>query len=93
MGRLLKYTRFVLDPIREALLDAALEYPWQQILLGALIERRPNYLPAKINAAELAIAARFSEPTDLNEQMALEDALQNLRLLYSKEASDNKFTN
>ena len=76
----------------KALLDAALQYPWQQTLLDAFIEWRPNYLPGKINLAEHAIAARLCEPTDLNEQMALEDALRTLRLLFSKE-SDDKFTN
>jgi hypothetical protein len=93
-GRFLKYPCFVLhDPVPEALVNEALEFPWQQTLLEAFIEWRPNYLPAKIDAAEDAIAARFCEPTDLNEQLALGDALQTLRLLFSKEVSTEKFTN
>jgi hypothetical protein len=93
-GQFLKYSSFVLhDPMPEALVNEALEFPWQQTLLEAFIEWRPNYLPAKINAAEHAIAARFREPTDLNEQIALGDALQTLHLLFSKEVSGQKFTN
>jgi hypothetical protein len=76
-----------------ALLDEALEFPWQQTLLDAFMEWRPDRLPGKINAAERAIAARFCGPTDLNEQIALEDALHTLRVLFSKEVSDDKFTN
>ena len=93
-GQLLKYSCFMSpDPMPEALVNEALEFPWQQTLLEAFIEWRPNYLPAKIDAAEHAIAARFREPTDLNEQIALGDALQTLHLLFSKEVSGEKFTN
>jgi hypothetical protein len=93
-GRLLKYSLFMLhDPTLQALLDEAIEFPWQQTLLEALIEWHPDYLPGKISAAEHALAARSCEPTDLNEQIALEDALHTLRLLFSKEASGEKFTN
>ena len=81
------------DLMPKALLDAALQYPWQQTLLEAFIEWRPDYLSGKIDAAERAIAARFCEPTDLNEQIALGDALHTLRLLFAKEAPDNKFPN
>jgi hypothetical protein len=78
----------------EGLLDESLEFPWQQTLLDAFIEWRPDYLPRKINAAQRAIAERFSEPTDLNERIALGDALHTLRLLFSREeVSDDKFTN
>ncbi len=81
------------EPMEEVLLNAALEFPWQQTLLDAFVEWRPDYLRAKINAAERALAARFCEPTDLNEQIALEDALHTLILLFSKEISNEKFTN
>ena len=77
----------------DALLDEALEFPWQQTLLDAFMEWRPDYLPRKISAAERAIAVRSCEPTDLNEQIALGDALHTLHLLFSKEVSDDKFTN
>jgi hypothetical protein len=94
MGRLLKYSLFMFhDPTLQALLDEAMEFPWQQTLLEALIEWHPDYLPGKISAAEHALAARSCEPTDLNEQIALEDALHTLRLLFSKEVSGQKFTN
>src|SRR4029077_3937170 len=94
VGPLLKYTPVVLhDPMLAAFLDEALEFPWQQTLLEAFIEWRPDHLPGKINAAERAIAARFCDPTDLNEQIALEDALHTLHLLFSKEAAKDKFAN
>ena len=94
VGGLLKYTLCVFhDPKLGALLDKALDFPWQQTLLDAFIEWRPDYLPGKINAAERAIAARFCEPTDLNEQIALGDALRTLCILFSKEVSDEKYTN
>ena len=91
---LLKYSLCMLhDPSLQALLDEAMEFPWQQTLLEALIEWHPDYLPGKISAAEHALAARSCEHTDLNEQIALEDALHTLRLLFSKEVSGQKFTN
>ena len=93
MGRLLEYSLCMFhDPALRVLLDEAVEFPWQQTLLEALIEWRPDYLPGKISAAEHALAARFREHTDLNEQIALEDASNTLRLLYSKEGSGEKFT-
>ena len=48
MGRLLKYSLPMFhDPTLQALLDEAIEFPWQQTLLEALIERYPDYLPGK----------------------------------------------
>jgi hypothetical protein len=94
LGRLLNYTRLVIhDPMLRALLDQALEFPWQQTLLDAFIEWRPAYLRGKINAAERAIAARLCDRTDLNERIALGDALRTLCILFSKEVSDEKYMN
>ena len=58
-----------------------LKYAWQQVVLDAFIELRPEYLPPKINAAEHAISARLRDPApaDLDDRIALQDALQSLR--------------
>ena len=60
------------------------KYPWQQLVLDAFLEFRPDALPLKINAAERAIAARLREPNlpDLEEATALRDALRSLRVLF-----------
>lgn len=64
--------------------DPKLKYPWQQAVLDAFTEGRPERLPAKINAAERAIAARLCDPTDtdLDEHAALQAALRSLRILF-----------
>ena len=53
-------------------------------MLDAFKEGRPERLPAKINAAERAIAARLCEPTstDMDEHAALGAALRSLRILF-----------
>ena len=63
--------------------EPAVKYPWQQFVLDALTELRPESLPAKINAAERAISARLCEPNhpDTEESTALRDALRSLRVL------------
>jgi len=62
----------------------ALKYPWQQFVLDAFIEFRPESLPVKINLAERAIAERLREPNppDLEESTALRDALRSLHVLF-----------
>jgi hypothetical protein len=62
----------------------AVKYPWQQLVLDAFVELRPESLPAKINAAERAISARLCEPNtpDMEESTALRDALRSLRVLF-----------
>jgi CheY-like chemotaxis protein len=61
-----------------------LNYAWQRIVLSAFMEGRPERLPAKVNAAERAIAARLCDPTPatIDEQAALQAALRSLRLLF-----------
>ena len=63
--------------------DPQLKYLWQHEVLDAFKEGRPERLPAKINAAERAIAARLCEPTstDMDEHAALGAALRSLRIL------------
>jgi len=61
----------------------AVKYPWQQSVLDAFMEVRPESLPAKINAAERAISVRLCDPNppDAEESTALHDALRSLRVL------------
>jgi hypothetical protein len=70
-----------------------LKYPWQQFVLDALTEFRPDGLPAKINAAERAISARLRDPNapDVEESTALRDALRSLRVLFPKLAETSGF--
>jgi hypothetical protein len=64
----------------------SLKYPWQQSVVDAFMETRPQLLPAKINAAERAIAARLHDAAspDLNERIALQDALRSLQVLFKE---------
>lgn len=66
-------------------MDTNLKYPWQQVMLDAFLEMRPRFLPGKINAAERAIAAKLSDPQqlELDERLALRDALQSLHSLHT----------
>src|SRR5437016_4590839 len=68
--------------------DPRLEYPWQQPVFDAFMELRPEYLPAKMSAAERAIAERLRDrtPKDLDEQIALRDALRSLQRLFPQQA-------
>jgi hypothetical protein len=56
------------------------KYPWQQTVSDAF-KASPEALPAKINAAEKAIAARLGDPKepDASERAALDQALLALR--------------
>lgn len=67
-------------------LNSHLKYPWQQAVLDALTELRSEYLPGKVNVAQRAISARLCDltPADLDEKIAIRDALQNLRVLGSE---------
>ena len=62
----------------------AVKYPWQQFVLDAFMEFRPESLPLKINAAERAISARLCESNapDVDESTAIRDALRGLRVLF-----------
>ena len=61
------------------------KYPWQEPVIDAL-QSVPESLPAKINVAEKAIAARLTDAdhADKEEQLALKDALQWLRTLIAE---------
>jgi hypothetical protein len=59
-----------------------IKYPWQQCVLDAFLAL-PDSLAAKINIAERVIAARLmdSQQADLDERIALKDALRALKVL------------
>jgi len=65
-------------------LNPKLKYAWQQAVLDAFVELRPQYLPGKINVAERAITARLCDPAPANsdEQRALREALANLCVIF-----------
>lgn len=61
------------------------KYPWQQSVLDAFLAPR-DFLATKINIAERAIAARLTDPQqpDLDERIALKDALRSLQVLLAE---------
>ena len=62
--------------------DPNRKYPWQQAVADAFQSSAEN-LPLKVNAAQLAISARLCDktPADLNEQIAIREALQSVSAL------------
>ena len=76
--------------------DPQLKYPWQKPVLDALTEFNPKWLPLKATAAKRAISARFRDigPVNLDEWIALQDAMRSLRILFpaESEASDKRET-
>lgn len=63
--------------------EVKVKYPWQQAVLDAFLEPHAKNLSRKINVAERAISARLleSDPFDLEERIALGEALLALRRL------------
>jgi hypothetical protein len=64
-------------------MDANTKYPWQQAVVAAIVEFRPDCLPEKIKTAERAIARRLCDPQQpgLDEQLMLANALRALRVI------------
>ena len=63
-------------------MDAAIKYPWQQFVVDAFLEFKAEPLESKVATAERAISQRLRErPADLEEQLALRDALIALKTL------------
>jgi len=60
-------------------------YPWQQAVIDAFQSSRDS-IPVKVSVAERAIADRLSDPNqaDLEELLALKDALHSLHLLIAE---------
>lgn len=61
------------------------KYPWQQAVLDALMELQPDRQRDKITAAKRAVSERLlRNPKDLDEQLALKDALFTFEMLFPK---------
>ena len=56
-------------------MNSEIKYPWQQFLVEAFLEFKPDILQRKVAAAERAIARRLREEVDFQEYEALRDAL------------------
>jgi hypothetical protein len=82
------------DPRDES--NPEIKYPWQQAVFDAFVEFRPEVLPMKVNAAQRAVAAGLTDldPLEIDERIALQDALRSLRVLIfetkSVESSGNE---
>jgi hypothetical protein len=67
-----------------------LKYPWQKAVLDAFLEFDPDRLVLKVGVAERTISARLRDHNhrlDLDEELALHDALRSLQVLFN-EASE-----
>jgi hypothetical protein len=75
-------------------MDTTMKYAWQQAVVDAFMELRPERLPEKIEIARRTLTERLSDPRqpDLDEQSALRDALHALRVFLpaSEAASEAK---
>lgn len=69
-----------------------LKYGWQQPVMDAFTEKRPDLVSGRVNAAQRAISARLcaTTPADLDERVALREALQSLRALVPEPKSHEK---
>jgi hypothetical protein len=72
-------------------MDDRIKYPWQRSVVDAFAAA-PAELPAKIPIAERGISARLAESDDLDleERIALKDALRALRILISESRSADR---
>jgi hypothetical protein len=64
--------------------DIILKYEWQQTVLDAFLELRPERMSEKLGVAERAIMERLHDPqqTDEHERAALNDALHLLHVIF-----------
>jgi hypothetical protein len=68
--------------VEEVSVETPIKYPWQQFVVDAFLEFKPELLPAKVNIAERAISERlYDDSLDREEQLAMRDALIALRTL------------
>jgi hypothetical protein len=78
-------------------MDSKVQHPWQEAVFDAFVELRPDLLPEKVKAAQRAVYQRLSDlsRSDVDERIALREALLSLRELSPKHAraeekSENK---
>jgi hypothetical protein len=83
------------EPPPDARHGANLKYPWQQAVLDAFLEPHQENLFRKVNVAERAISARLleSDPFELDERIALGEALLALRRLMRRRAEPGNESN
>jgi len=70
----------------------ALKYPWQRLVFDAFMEPNAENAPWKINIAQRAISARLCHPSpcEVDEQIALREALLALHRLLPQTVQDAK---
>ena len=62
-------------------MDFQIKYSWQQVVVEAFLESQPELVQSKVTIAEQAVTQRLLEnPTDVKEQLALQNALIALRM-------------
>src|ERR1700747_3618337 len=67
---------------QEATMETLVKYNWQEAVLDALMELRPEHLQEKLEIADRRIAARWLGQPDVGERSALRDAFHLLRVLF-----------
>jgi hypothetical protein len=65
-------------------MDTALKYPWQQTVVDAFLELKPERLSEKVGIAERTITERLQDQQkpDEREREALDDALHLLHVIF-----------
>jgi hypothetical protein len=73
-------------------MDTILQYPWQQAVIDALVELRPEIQREKTNLAERAILERLRglQQAEIHERLCLHDALNILHVVFSSTESEDK---
>jgi hypothetical protein len=70
-----------------------MKYAWQQAVVAAIVELRPERLPERIKTAQKAIAQRLCDPEQpgIDEHVMLANALRALRVLDSPSPRVKRF--
>jgi hypothetical protein len=66
-------------------------YPWQRLVVDAIMELDPASLHFKVNKAERAVRQRLRDPyPTLHERTALHDALREFQLLFPQNSKQQE---
>jgi len=71
--------------------DLPIKYAWEPFVFEAFLEFKPEPLRLKVSIAERAISQRLHERLELEEQLALRDALIALETLIPVKERVKKF--
>ena len=73
-------------------MDTILKYPWQQAVLDAFVELRPEIQREKINVAERVILERLRSlpEAEVHERLCLHDALTILHVVFTPAENEGK---